>query len=762
MRSRCLSLNAPSEQAPSATAPLLAHLAGLGFPVPRGFLVLDASSGDLPYNLDESLSELGNGDIWVRPLLPPGPDRPQRTFEPFIHSTLPGGDGLRSVIESLLPPRETGAPDSPGSAIPPATASSMDFLVATQLDLRGSGTLSTADPQTGRRDLILIQPREAEERLSPADLQRLRAMGRACENALGHPLHLHWIHDLEGRFHWVGAWPLLSLPEDPGACDAMQSATDSYGRIALYAGGERALTPLSISTLWRALDRSLGRFHEKLGGPRRSEDGFSLLAFRFGHPLLNISRFANLSASLPGLSSQRLVGAFTGAAFPDLPATPPKPWFVRVRGSFHLVGMILAGRSGDHRLEKLVEEVALPSLEAPLSQWYAIDKRLPDLGRAIHLHASRVHACAVLESFVLEFLGASKSPEIPARARLSMLLSEEPPSEHEGVDLAGAIDDLARLLCALPDAGARFRDGDPQAAIDWLRNEERGAILASFQELLKRHGHRGPEDFELRESEWIADGKPLILAVQAACRAHGGKRIAGDGSLLPAQDGLAIDAPLWIQPFVALLRTSIAHQGRTASQLAMILRRFKAAYRQLGLRLAAENLLPDADGVFFLSHDELGRLCRGEEDYSARAGLRRSSTQFQARTELPLFSSTWPEPLGDLARDAHGESPRLQGRVVSAGMARGPARVARHPMEAGTLKPGEILVTPSMGMGWVPFLPAVSGWISESGDLTDEAAVVARTRGIPCLAGVDRATRRLRTGDRVALDGMQGHLDFGV
>jgi pyruvate,water dikinase len=636
----------------------------------------------------------------------------------------------------------------------------MNFLVAIGLDLRVSGTLSTADPQTGRRDLIHIHPREAEESLSPADLERLRSMARDCEKAIGHPLHLHWVHDREGRFQWVGAWPLLSLPEDPGSCDAMQSATDAYGRIAVYAGGERALTPLSISTLWRALDRSLGRFQEKLGGHRRTEDGFSLLAFRFGHPLVNLSRLASLSASTLGLSSQRLVRAFSGAEFPGLPATPPKSWLVRLKGFFHLVTLILAGRSLGRRMELLVDEVSLPNLEAPLSQWYAIDKRLPELGRAIHRHASRVHACALLEAFVLDFLGAPKSPGIPSSATLSMLLCEEPLGENEGVDLAEAVDGLARLLCALPDEGARFRDSEPQEAIDWLRTVERGNILASFQELLKRHGHRGPGDFELRESEWIADGKPLIAAVQAACRAHGGKRISGDGSWRPAHDGLAFDAPLWIQPFVALLKTVVARKGRSASQLAMIVRRYRAAYRQLGLRLAAEKLLPDADGVFFLSHDELGRLCRGEEDFSARAGLRRSSTRFQARAELPAVSSSWPEPLADAPEGARPETPRLHGRVVSGAMARGPVRIARHPMEAGTLKPGEILVTPSMGMGWVPFLPAVSGWVSESGSLSDEAAVVARARGIPCLTGVDRATRWLRTGDRVALDGMKGCLDL--
>ena len=46
----------------------------------------------------------------------------------------------------------------------------------------------------------------------------------------------------------------------------------------------------------------------------------------------------------------------------------------------------------------------------------------------------------------------------------------------------------------------------------------------------------------------------------------------------------------------------------------------------------------------------------------------------------------------------------------------------------------------------------------EVGGLMTHGAVVAREYGIPAIVGVDRATERLQTGQRIALNGSTGEI----
>jgi pyruvate,water dikinase len=58
--------------------------------------------------------------------------------------------------------------------------------------------------------------------------------------------------------------------------------------------------------------------------------------------------------------------------------------------------------------------------------------------------------------------------------------------------------------------------------------------------------------------------------------------------------------------------------------------------------------------------------------------------------------------------------------------------------------------------GWIVLFPSISGLIVEKGSLLSHSAIVAREMGIPAVVGVKNATRLLRDGDRVRLDGSTG------
>jgi phosphoenolpyruvate synthase/pyruvate phosphate dikinase len=72
------------------------------------------------------------------------------------------------------------------------------------------------------------------------------------------------------------------------------------------------------------------------------------------------------------------------------------------------------------------------------------------------------------------------------------------------------------------------------------------------------------------------------------------------------------------------------------------------------------------------------------------------------------------------------------------------------------LQPGEILVTSTTNIGCPPLIPRASAVVTDIGMPLAHAAIVAREIGIPAVVGCGTATARLKSGDRVIVDGDRG------
>ncbi|ATW25618.1 PEP/pyruvate-binding domain-containing protein [Candidatus Formimonas warabiya] len=102
------------------------------------------------------------------------------------------------------------------------------------------------------------------------------------------------------------------------------------------------------------------------------------------------------------------------------------------------------------------------------------------------------------------------------------------------------------------------------------------------------------------------------------------------------------------------------------------------------------------------------------------------------------------------------DSETLRGFAGAAGKVEGIVRILANPEESEKLKPGEILVATTTNVGWTPLFPRAAAVITDVGAPLSHAAIVARELGIPAVVGCGNATLRLRTGDKVIVDGGQG------
>jgi pyruvate,water dikinase len=103
----------------------------------------------------------------------------------------------------------------------------------------------------------------------------------------------------------------------------------------------------------------------------------------------------------------------------------------------------------------------------------------------------------------------------------------------------------------------------------------------------------------------------------------------------------------------------------------------------------------------------------------------------------------------------------LSGLAAAPGVAVGTVRVLRDVAEGGTLTDGEVLVAPMTSPDWVPTMRRAAALVTDAGGMTSHAAIVSRELGIPGVVGCRDATRVLRDGELVTVDGSAGRVYAG-
>jgi len=97
----------------------------------------------------------------------------------------------------------------------------------------------------------------------------------------------------------------------------------------------------------------------------------------------------------------------------------------------------------------------------------------------------------------------------------------------------------------------------------------------------------------------------------------------------------------------------------------------------------------------------------------------------------------------------------LTGLAVSPGVVTGRARVILHAQDDQVL-PGEVLVAPFTDPGWTPYFINAAGIVMDQGGLLSHGSIVAREYGIPCVVNVGPATKIIKTGQMIEVDGDRG------
>lgn len=98
----------------------------------------------------------------------------------------------------------------------------------------------------------------------------------------------------------------------------------------------------------------------------------------------------------------------------------------------------------------------------------------------------------------------------------------------------------------------------------------------------------------------------------------------------------------------------------------------------------------------------------------------------------------------------------LEGAPASPGIAYGPVKIISSPKEINKILPGDVLVTTMTNPDFVPGMKKAVAVVTDKGGRTSHAAIVSRELGIPAVVGTEKATRLLKTGQVITVDGSSG------
>jgi pyruvate, water dikinase len=130
------------------------------------------------------------------------------------------------------------------------------------------------------------------------------------------------------------------------------------------------------------------------------------------------------------------------------------------------------------------------------------------------------------------------------------------------------------------------------------------------------------------------------------------------------------------------------------------------------------------------------------------------------RIEDPAVQMLWgitSETLESWSRAPDRDSEHeLRGFAASPGVVEGIARVLQNVNDIGQMREGEILVCPVTAPSWAPVFNKIRAAVSDIGGTMSHAAIVAREYGMPAVVGTGQATKRIRTGQRLRVDGNRG------
>ncbi len=643
-----------------------------------------------------------------------------------------------AVVSGAVTPDTITADRSTGQMLQRTVAVKQVMTVQTD-----SGTCEQPVPLYLRKKAVLSRPR-AEE---------LSRLGGRIEDLYAMPMDIEWAM-ARGKFALLQARPITALPEAPLEWK-LPDPKGLYMRASLIEQLPEPLTPLFSTLSGPIIEEATRRLFATMAGGKGLKRELSLFATINGYGYMNVNF---------GLWNTVRIGVGQMVKMNWI--------FKQSRSRWQ--------QAHEHYLEVIRRWGA-----KPLDECTAVE--LLDCPRALFAETMEIYT--VLQTGpIATALGSEtmfnqfynrliKKKGDPDGSTFVMGFESMPiqaeQSLYDLAEWAQGRGKLAAHLTATPAAqlAAELESADPPVDLDageWSEWQRR------FREHLSKYGHF-TYDLDFSKAVAADDPAPLLETCRMYLLGKAGspyarvkvltdRREQAAGAMLKRLHGpirsIFSRQLLSAQKYAPMREDGLSDLGLGYPLLRRML-------RELGRRLVQAGVFEQPDDVFWLNEQEAveaaGVLDRGRSPAPMKAVVRDRRTVWKAEQRLspPVVLPVGSKYMGldvekltsgGLTDDVHV----IKGFGSSQGKVTAPARVLFGPQDFDQMRSGDVLVAPLTTPAWTPLFALASAIVTDIGGPLSHSSIVAREYGIPAVLGTGVATRQIRSGQTITVDGSAG------
>lgn len=801
-----------SDEPAGGKAKGLKLLMDLGLPVPDGFVLIHPDAGSLTDPLlKQHLSRLGDCPKAVRSSAV-SEDSLEASFagqfETFLNVS--GNEEIRQAIIRCI---EAASADRirhyTQSRITNADLR-ISVIIQNMVPAKCAGVIFTADPVTHRRDKFIINAvpglgedlvsgkkdghhyevfrsgsnleealKSDGQLLTEDQIKELLDGARRAEEHFRHPVDMEWAIDELGSLFWLQARPVTTLDEvHYNELDTVKhESTDVWtlGNIGEMMPG--VTTPLTYSVVVDAIDYGMTVLADKGGVFRlKNRKGYQYIQMFYNRLFINMTHMMDYASAIWLNKSENIQMALSVAVNPAIRESWKAPFVRRVFNFGKQSTAVIRASSYLKKLRILAAGFRIDTTLPARELWVALGKGRQDvcIGFGHHLITSG-QSGTLYSAFMGIMTNDKRLPDSRDHHFATILFSNIP--EIESANAVKSLEFFSQQIRNQASFSSRFISATPEKAVDLIRYDAPQEIQQLYREFITRHGHRCIRESELREKTWEEHQDHLMQLLQAKVRFGDFQHRTFDAQqeIRSTLKKLPFHKRLVFRILLPTARKAVARREISKALSIKMVNELRKGYRALAEKMIQDTgygirdylsqianrespvgLLDDTDQIYFLTHEEIGRLLdTGDRSLLEKANRRRKQLPETDKLQFNEVCFGIPEPI-EKPVVVEVKEGQLHGTPVSSGKIKARVRIIHRLEDADNLQRGEIMVASFTDIGWTPYFSIISGLITEIGSPLSHGAVVAREYGIPAVVGVKGARSVLTNGEFVLLDGDRG------
>ncbi|WP_025145345.1 phosphoenolpyruvate synthase [Pedobacter jeongneungensis] len=622
---------------------------------------------------------------------------------------------------------------------------------------------SLKDGGTASQELSPEQ--QNKQALTDEQILQLEKLGRKIEVHFGNPQDIEWCW-IDDTFYIVQSRPVTTLYPVPEADDKEKHVYISVGHQQMMTD---PMKPLGLS-LWqlraaRPMFKAGGRLFVDVMDSLVTPTGRKNLLEAMGQhdplikdALITITERADFIKSLPDDGESPLIVKSTkGLSSADILAQMGNdPAIVselikNSEASIEILKQNIQTKSGPELFDFILEDIEL-------------SKKMTFDSKHISVIIAAMNAASWINEKMGEWLDEKNVADVLSQSVSNNITSE----------MGLALLDVADAIRPYPEVINYLQEVKNDHFLDQLLHFQGGIIVKSaIDGYLNKYGMRCAGEIDITNTRWSEKPSiliPIILSNIKNFEPNAGKLKFDQGrsqalkkenelldrlALLPEGERKIKET----KEMISLLRNFAGYREYPKYGIVSRFYVYKEALIKEAEKLLEARVIDEKEAIYYLTFDELKEVVGTHKLNEKLIAQRKEEHRLFEKLNPPRVITSDGEIVSGRYKYENLPKGAIVGLAVSTGVIEGRARVILN-IEDADLEDGDILVTTFTDPSWTPLFVSIKGLITEVGGLMTHGAVIAREYGLPAVVGVENATRLIKDGQRIRVNGTEGYIEM--